>query len=93
MGPHDPEEFRVKSICRWHFSENLDENRIPMIIKEAKCVRPSSPGPHTCEDLIYNILVLRVSESGELQEEKFPMKVGCATIRPAMAHLNSAKHE
>lgn len=72
--------------CPWYYRKNIDENRVPRELMEAKCAcRCSVHGPNcaraTCREVYRYVTVLRRSSCTEVVEVIEPISVGCTEVR------------
>ncbi|CAJ0951798.1 unnamed protein product [Ranitomeya imitator] len=91
------DSVRSRSISPWEYSSNVDSNRLPVVINEARCLHRGCLDPEGHVDLSMNsvpirqeVLVLRRERRGCVpihRLEKQLVTVGCTCVRPIIQYL------
>ncbi|CAG2235244.1 unnamed protein product [Mytilus edulis] len=80
--------YSQRALCPWTFVRNIDENRIPREITEAKCLKEPVTDQHKktcrCKEIKFYTYVLRtvINNDGVYQNRSIlePISAGCACI-------------
>ncbi|VDI54822.1 Hypothetical predicted protein, partial [Mytilus galloprovincialis] len=77
--------YSQRALCPWTFVRNIDENRIPREITEAKCLKKFRLGKTCqCTEIKFYTYVLRtvINNDGAYQNKSMlePISAGCACI-------------
>ncbi|XP_044160488.1 interleukin-17A-like [Bufo gargarizans] len=91
------DSIKSRSISPWEYSSNVDNNRFPLVINEARCLHHGCLDPEGNVDLSMNsvpirqeILVLRREMRGCVPVYKLDKQlvtVGCTCVRPITQYL------
>ncbi|XP_069582959.1 interleukin-17A-like [Ranitomeya imitator] len=91
------DSVRSRSISPWEYSSNVDSNRLPVVINEARCLHRGCLDPEGHVDLSMNsvpirqeVLVLRRERRGCVpihKLEKQLVTVGCTCVRAIIQYL------